>query len=135
MPPNEQPATVPPTTDFNATDIAKTVNKHDAEFIDVKARIDSIELKIKPEGIAIVLEEASKDSKKLDRLFSSLFCEMFKNDKAVQIAVGDMLKQADRDAVFSIIKMWGGLIGKGLIFILGILVTLGIQLLVASRGI
>lgn len=112
-----------PNNDFNEQELTITIGKHDEELISVKKRLDSLEEKFKPEKIADIIEEASKDSKKLDKIFSKLFCEMMYKDDDVKKTVSEHIKIADRSIVFSTLKKWGLFATYGILYVLGILTT------------
>lgn len=61
-----------------------------------------------PELLAKTLEEAAADSKRLDKLFSKIFCTMMKNDDDVKTSIKDKMDAIDRDAVNALLKKLGG---------------------------
>lgn len=106
--------------DFEAD---KLLQSHDTTITSLVDRVCVIEQKLSnPEQLAQTLEAATADSKKLDKLFSSLFCNMMKNDESVKAAIVEKMASVDRDAVNSFIKKFGGKLGIGVwtLFVAGI---------------
>lgn len=113
--------------DFKPEEFSRTAEQHGKDISDLFDRVSALEKKFDPSEIATTLEAASEDSKKLDKFFSKTFCDMMENDTAVKSAIDDRMSKTDRKALASTMKRWGGHIGKGVIFILGILVSLLVQ--------
>jgi hypothetical protein len=114
-------------SDFDPGKIATAVSKHDTDIIEVKLRLDTLEQKFEPAQIAAVLEGATEDSKKIDKLFSRLFCEMLQNDPDVKKSIGDHIRSSDRSMVYGTLKKWGGFVGAGLLFVAGLLTKAAID--------
>ena len=114
-------------TDFDKDKLAQDTEQHGKDISGLDERVSSLEEKLKPEQISFVLEEASKDSKKLDVLFSKLFCYMMEKDEKVKKAVSEHIKKSDRSAVFSMLKKWGGFVGGGILYILGLLTKMAVD--------
>jgi hypothetical protein len=97
------------TKDFDAD---KLLQDHGKDISSLTDRVVSLEQKLSnPEQLALTLEAASSDSKKLDKLFSRLFCNMMKNDDDVRASVQEKMNALDRSTVKSTIKKFGGLVG------------------------
>jgi hypothetical protein len=109
--------------DFDAETITQATEQHGKDITGITDRLTTLENKLKPDQIAIALESASDDSKKLNKLFAKLFCEMVKDDKDVKSAVGNMINEADRGAVRSFWKKFGFATWSAIIFIVGVLFT------------
>lgn len=122
----ENPTSASPTEpngDFTPEQIAPRLNKHDEDIVEVKNRLDFIEGKLStPQKIADFLEEASRDSKKLDLLISQLFCNMLDKDENVKKSIEIHMEKVDRKASWKLIKKWGGLFAAGIIY-LGLITT------------
>ena len=88
---------IDPRKDF---DPDKLLQDHHKDISSLTDRVLALEQKLSsPEQLAQTLEAASSDSKKLDKLFSKLFCDMMKNDESVKSAVTEKIAAMDRDAV------------------------------------
>ena len=108
--------------DFDPEALAQTTEQHGKDISGHDERIESLENIFKnPEQFAKAFEAVSSDSKKLDKLFSKLFCDMMEKDEDVKAAVTRTMNRTDRSAVFSTLKKWGGFITAGVIYILGVL--------------
>lgn len=102
-------AEIDPIKDFEAD---KLLQSHDKDISSLVDRVSAVEQKLSnPEQLAQTLEAATSDSKKLDRLFSKLFCNMMKNDDDVKTAVHEKINALDRRAAYSTIKKFGGKMG------------------------
>ena len=88
-----------------------------------EGRLTAIENKLKPEQIATILEIASNDSKKLNKLFAKLFCEMIKEDKEIRALLKELIEGTDRDAIMLFWKKFGFAIWSSILFVLGSIVT------------
>jgi hypothetical protein len=118
-------AEIDPKKDFEAD---KLLQSHDKDISSLVDRVSVVEQKLNnPEQLALTLETATSDSKKLDKLFSKLFCDMMKNDSEVKAAVQDKINTLDRSSVKSTIKKFGGLVGFAVwsILLAGIAAWLG----------
>jgi hypothetical protein len=109
-------------TDFDADKLAETAEQHGKDIFDLSERVAALEASLKPDKLALLLDSAADDSKKLDKLFSRLFCEMMEKDGNVKKAISEHIKTADRSVVYSTLKRWGGIATGGLLFVLGIVV-------------
>lgn len=125
----------------NATDFqekALAVEQHGKDLTDHSDRITVLENKLSsPEQIALLLELASKDSKKMDRLFADIFTSMLKDEKCnpeVHQTIEDIINKTDRDFFNKTIKKWGKLLGTALIFILGTFFTIIVEWLKKKIG-
>jgi len=107
--------------DFKPEELTKATEQHGKDISDLTNRVTAIEENLKPANLALTLENACDDSKKMDKLFSKLFCDMMDKDESVKTAVAKRMQTTDRNAVFSIFKKWGLLIGGAILYILGIL--------------
>jgi len=115
------PTATDPKKDFNA---GALLQEHGKGISSLEDRVDALEKKLSnPELLAKTLEDASSDSKRLDKLFSKLFCDMLKNDDDVKSSFAEKLNSVDRDAVSSNLKKFGGLVGFGLWTVAIIIVT------------
>lgn len=106
-------------TDFKPEELTKTTEQHGKDISDLDIRLKAMEVKLEPAQIAITLETASADSKKLTKLFSKLFCEMLTDDKDVKAAIEGKMNETDRHFVYGNLKRWGKVIGAIVIFIFG----------------
>lgn len=107
--------------DFDAD---KLLQEHVKDISSLSERVAALEGKLdKPEQLAATLEAATSDSKKLDKLFSKLFCDMMDKDPDVKKAVENKLDSIDRAAVNSVMKKFGGKIGFAVWSIFLIIVT------------
>lgn len=103
-------------TDFNATKIATTVNKHDEEFISVKSRLDSLETKFgNNERIADTLCETAEKASKMNEMFGKRFLHLLQNDVGVKEEVGNLVNKTDRSYFLSTLKR-GGLLLIGFLY-------------------
>lgn len=108
--------------DFDENLLTQATEQHGKDISGLDERVNVLEGKLsKPEQLASVFETATADLKKLDKLFSHLFCEMLEKDKDVDASISRKIKNVDRDVVLGTLKKWGGLFGAGIIFVLGIL--------------
>ena len=105
--------------DFDEDLIAQTTEQHGKDISGITDRLTALESKLKPDQIALLLESAEVDSKKLDALFSKLFCNMLKKDPDVQVAITNHLNNVDRDSLRSFLKKFGSTVGAILLVILG----------------
>src|ERR1039458_5169857 len=88
---------VDPRKDLDANAL---LQEHGKGISSLDDRVGALEKKLSnPELLAKTLEEAASDSKKLDKLFSKLFCDMMKNDETVKSAITEKIAAMDRDAV------------------------------------
>ncbi len=108
--------------DFDADALAPSVEQHSKDISDLTIRVDSVEQRLKPEGMAALLEAAVYDSKKLDKLFSRMFCDMLNRDDDVQTAMASHILKTDRAATSVFVKRAGFAGWSALIFLLGLLV-------------
>src|SRR5665213_2983455 len=93
---------IDPRKDF---DPDKLLQDHHKDISSLTDRVLALEQKLSnPEQLAQTLEAASSDSKKLDKLFSKLFCDMMKNDDAVKASFAEKINAVDRDAVNAVLK-------------------------------
>jgi len=91
--------------DFDAD---KLLQDHGKDISSLTDRVASLEQKLSnPEQLALTLEAASSDSKKLDKLFSKLFCNMMRNDDDVKASMQEKMNVLDRDAVRAVVKKFG----------------------------
>ncbi len=115
-------------TDFNVEEITKTTEQHEKSISEFNTRISDLENKLSnPEQLANVIETATKDSKKLDKIFSSIFCEMINKDEDVKNAIKGRIDNIDRGAVFSILKKWGEFVYAVILITIGAIITLVIS--------
>jgi predicted ribosome quality control (RQC) complex YloA/Tae2 family protein len=97
---------IDPKKDFDPDKLLQDHHKDISSLID---RVLVLEQKLSnPEQLAQTLEAASSDSKKLDKLFSKLFCNMMKNDDDVKASLVDKINTLDRAEVNSLLKKFGG---------------------------
>ena len=83
------------TKDFNALELS--VQAHGEGITSLGSKVTALENKLNtPELLAKTLEDASKDSKKLDTLFSKLFCDLLKKDENVKICISEHMNEIDR---------------------------------------
>lgn len=95
-----------PRKDFDANAL---LQEHHKGISSLEDRVGVLEKKLSnPELLAKTLEEAASDSKRLDKLFSKLFCDMMKNDDDVKTSIKDKMDTVDRDAVNALLKKLGG---------------------------
>lgn len=95
--------------DFDAD---KLLQDHGKDISSLTDRVAALEQKLSnPEQLALTLEAASSDSKKLDKLFSKLFCNMMKNDDEVRVSLQDKINALDRSVAKSMMKKFGGMVG------------------------
>lgn len=110
--------------DFDSGALA-LAEQHGKDLTDHDDRILSLENKIDtPEHIASLLEFASKDSKKMDKLFASIFVSMLKDDQCneeVRRAVLEIVQKMDRNIFYTTAKKWSRYVGIGLVYIFGII--------------
>jgi BMFP domain-containing protein YqiC len=98
-----------PRKDFDASAL---LQEHGKGISSLDDRVGALEKKLSnPELLAKTLEEAASDSKRLDKLFSKIFCDMMKNDTEVKTSVEDKINALDRSSVKSAIRKFGGLVG------------------------
>ena len=106
----------------------KLLQDHGKDISSLTDRVASLEQKLSnPEQLALTLEAASSDSKKLDKLFSKLFCNMMKNDDEVKASLVEKINALDRAEVNAFMKKFGGKIAF-------LVWTVGIMLLSAWVG-
>ncbi|OGI58001.1 hypothetical protein A3C60_02260 [Candidatus Nomurabacteria bacterium RIFCSPHIGHO2_02_FULL_37_45] len=105
--------------DFDEDKITQRTEQHDKDISGITDRLSALENKLKPDQVALLLESAEADSKKLDTLFSKLFCNMLDKDPNVKIAITNRLKTVDRDSVKSFWKKFGFTIWSIALIILG----------------
>src|ERR1700679_1201207 len=87
----------------------KLLQDHGKDISSLTDRVASLEQKLSnPEQLALTLEAASSDSKKLDKLFSKLFCNMMKNDDEVKASLVEKINALDRAEVNAFMKKFGG---------------------------
>ena len=100
-----------------------TIEQQGKDITDHDSRIDALEQKLDtPEHIASLLDFASSDSKKIDKLFATIFTSMLKDEKAnpeVRSMIVEIINKTDRNVFFTTTKKWGKVLGLGLIYILG----------------
>lgn len=114
-------AEIDPKKDFEAD---KLLQSHDKDISSLVDRVSAIEQKLSnPEQLAQTLEAATSDSKKLDKLFSKLFCNMMKSDDDVRASVQEKMNALDREAANSVMKKFGGKIGFAVWSIFLIIIT------------
>jgi hypothetical protein len=90
----------------------KLLADHGKDISSLGERVLALEQKLtNPEQLANALEAASSDSKKLDKLFSKLFCNMMRNDDDVRASMQEKMNALDRDAARSVMKKFGGKLG------------------------
>jgi BMFP domain-containing protein YqiC len=87
----------------------KLLQDHGKDISSLGDRVAALEQKLtNPEQLATTLEAATSDSKKLDKLFSKLFCDMMKNDKEVTASIQEKIHAMDRDSAKVFWKKFGG---------------------------
>lgn len=122
-------------TDFNAAKIATTVNKHDDEFIAVKSRLDVLEAKFGDnQKIATTFVEVASKQTDMEGVFATVFVKLLAKDEGIKTAVGALINTADRNAVKAFWKKFGFAIWSAALFVLGLLVKVGIDLLTKHAG-
>jgi hypothetical protein len=101
---------------------------HGKDISSLTDRVASLEQKLSnPEQLALTLEAASSDSKKLDKLFSKLFCNMMRNDDDVKASMQEKMNVLDRDAVRAVVKKFGGKIGSAIWTVAIIVITAWVE--------
>jgi hypothetical protein len=111
--------------DFDAD---KLLQDHGKDISSLTDRVASLEQKLSnPEQLALTLEAASSDSKKLDKLFSKLFCNMMRNDDDVKASMQEKMNVLDRDAVRAVVKKFGGKIGFAIWTVAIIVITAWVE--------
>lgn len=110
-------------SDFDKDALAQTTEQHGKDISELADRVSVLENTLKPAQLALLLDSAADDSKKLDKLFSRLFCDMMEKDENVKTSIATHIGKVDR----SVIKRFWGKIGFAtwsvVIFILGIVAT------------
>ncbi len=102
----------------------KLLQEHDKGISSLGERVAVLEQKLSnPEQLARTIEAATQDSKRLDKLFSNIFCDMMSNDHAVKQSLQKKIDSLDRSAASATIKKFGGKIGFAVWSILLILIT------------
>ncbi len=98
-----------PKKDFVADQLLQT---HETTIGNLVDRVTLIEDKLKnPEQLAILLESASSDSRRMDRVFSRIFCNMMKGDDDVRKSIEDKIAAIDRAKVKALLSKFGGMAG------------------------
>ena len=119
--------------DFDPEALAQNAEQHGKDISSLVDRVSVLEDTLnKPEQLAATLEVATSDSKKLDRLFSKLFCDLMEKDEAVKEAITQRMKKTDRDSVTSTLKKWGGLVTGATLFVLGVFAKAIIELIISK---
>jgi len=120
-------------TDFDAVELTTQTKQHGEDITGLSGRVKVLEDKLgSPAAIAGLLEYASDDSKKLDKLFASVFCSLLKDEKtnpAVREAIEDIVNKSDRKQAFHLMKKWGGVLWSGLMVVLGVVLSLLVDLI------
>jgi len=106
--------------DFDADTLAQTAEQHGKDIFDLTERVAALETSLKPEQLAVILAEASKDSKKLDALFSELFCAMMAKDENVKAAVENHVVKMDRGTVRRFFGKIGFTAWTAIVFFVGL---------------
>jgi hypothetical protein len=97
------------TSQIRDFDPDKLLQDHGKDISSLSDRVAAVENKLaNPEQLALTLETASSDSKKLDKLFSKLFCDMMKSDAAVRASIEERINAIDRNATREVMKKFGG---------------------------
>ena len=110
-----------PKNDFDA---GALLQEHHKGISTLEDKVAALEQKLKnPELFAKTLEDAAADSKRLDKLFSKLFCAMMKSDEEVKTALVEKINALDRNQVNAVMKKFGGKIGFAIWSILLIVLT------------
>lgn len=100
-------------TDFEEKSL--TIEQHGKDLTSHGSRIEALETKLDtPEHIASLLESAFGDSKKLDKLFSTVFVSMLKDEKTnpdIRNTIENLIAKLDRNNALLVVGKWGKLIG------------------------
>lgn len=108
--------------DFNADSLV-SIDKHDADLKLLDGRVTRLEENLgNHEKIADTVCKTTEKQVSMRELFSGQFVRLLKDDKKVQEAITNFMKESDRQWAISIIRRigWGGwsiiLLGVGSIF-------------------
>lgn len=95
-----------PKKDFDA---GALLQEHHKGISTLEDKVSTLEQKLKnPELLAKTLEDAAEDSKRLDKLFAKIFCDMLRSDKEVAATIQEKINAMDRDATRVFWKRFGG---------------------------
>lgn len=114
--------------DFDPVALTKATEQHEENITDHAERIEAIEKRLStPTEIAALLETASDDSKKLDKLFAKIFTSMLQDEscnKDIRESITNIVNKTDRNVYYLTLRRWGKIIGAVSLFFLGIIATL-----------
>ena len=120
MPQDHPAGNTTPTTDFNAGQIATTVTKHDAEFIDVKKRLDSLEEKFgSNEKIADTLCETAEKATKMQEMLGKSFLKLLQHDTEIGTEFEKIIGKSDRHAFYKLLRRFGSVSGAVILLLVG----------------
>ena len=110
--------------DFNPTNLAPTVNKHDQDIIDVKKRVDALEKKFgSHEKIADTLYETAQKQIKMEEMFSMVFKKLIEKDSKIKSALDTLITQSQEASWRTFLSQGGRYIYGAVIFTAGVVVT------------
>lgn len=108
--------------EFNAAEYLNK-NEYNADIEDIRKRLDFLEGRVKDHAsLATSFNEAFENDKAMDKVLVALLCELIKKDPDFKKAVGDAVRESDRNWFISRLKSIWGIVWAILLLLIGAIV-------------